>query len=726
MWYVKEGFAVCEFCFPNESFSAVNTKPVRKGRGFYGACVVGASSSQAIFRHQMVCKNKPRAHDTYSDDEIRVCKASQVSATATGTPESDRIASGDTRTSGQTKFDDSESEVDANVDVGNAAVQAVVLCFLHLNAGFAKVSDDTVRMVLDPFFKANGLRAIGPRRLSSECERLSNNMRSAAYESMRGKSVLVLLDGGTINRRTLLNVCLACGRQILFWKSLRVATLSADVVKQAVQEIVNDLRGHGSYPIGCVTDNASAMLKAVREAAEIDPQPIIDATVEMSDDHLWTQLAVPPPKIDGFWVPVSCWAHTLQLCIGDVVKRDKNVAKAFEVVSRLGEIPRASRNKLEGIQKEAGEKPKALILGCDTRWNSKVRACVRIMELSPFLAVACPELHLSGDELYSLAITSVALTPLAWATDSVQSDKCVITKANAIIETTKAHYVTLVACAPLSSLNDVVSVVEEVKRSLNVRWPKMNNLFIQLTKYFDPSLHDNCLTHEQVQKLVESYWAPRKSDSEMITISDEVAVALRKYATRSLSDEKHYWSRNAVDAPHLVKFKEDISSCITTEGAVERSFATEGRLFGKSRVALSEANCEHRTFVQFNSNKQKRPRVERSEDLSVEEWLRMVSQLDPIAPVPRYNLRSRQPCNGQRETGSGIVRDLTDVTKGTVIEVQWVTEGVLEWHECVVLEKIGQKYSVFYSTKGARKSHKGDFNPAVDTVWRFAANPEFQ
>ena len=139
-----------------------------------------------------------------------------------------------------------------------------------------------------------------------------------------------------------------------------------------------------------------------------------------------------------------------------------------------------------------------------------------------------------------------------------------------------------------------------------------------------------------------------------------------------------------------MRFIDDVQACIVTEGAVERSFAAEGRLFTKSRVSLSEAHCEHRTFVHFNSKGEKRQR-ERCEDLSVEEWVKMISLLDPIAPTPRYNLRPRQVQEVK----------VTDVTKGTVIEVQWITDGVPAWQECVVLEKVGKsKFSVYYSSNG--------------------------
>ena len=51
-------------------------------------------------------------------------------------------------------------------------------------------------------------------------------------------------------------------------RNTRVGSLCADAVKECVQVVVADLLEHGDYPIGCVSDNASAMLKAVREATE--------------------------------------------------------------------------------------------------------------------------------------------------------------------------------------------------------------------------------------------------------------------------------------------------------------------------------------------------------------------------------------------------------------------------------------------------------------------------
>ena len=98
--------------------------------------------------------------------------------------------------------------------------------------------------------------------------------------------------------------------------------------------------------------------------------------------------------------------------------------------------------------------------------------------------------------------------------------------------------------------------------------------------------------------------------------------------------------------------------------------------------------------------------------------VKLVSQLDPISPTPKYNLRSTT-------LRPGTVRDISQITKFSVLEVEWITEGVSEWCECVVLDKIGEKFSVFYSAKGSRKGHKGDFIPLVDTIWRFAAQVTF-
>ena len=743
-WYHKDGYVVCDYCFPLNSFSPGNPNSVRRGKGIYGACVFQPSATQAIARHQAVCKNKPvevQTMDMIDDEE----DSNHVCLTPHGTPlGSAQLASqqltplsqvtNSLRTSGQTLFCESDSEGDLNRHPqGNPCVQAVVLAMLSMNAGFVKIIDEKVRTVMYPFLRENGIKALGPKRLTSECELLSRKMRKDAYESMIGKSVLLLIDGGTINRRTLLNICIACGPQTFFWKSLRVGSLCALTVKECVQVVVADLLDHGSYPIGCISDNASAMLKAVREATEpVEEEQTDGQSGEMSDENVWTPTAIAPPRIEGFWIGVSCWAHTLQLVIGDAFKRNKIVQKAFAVVQDLGCISRSSRFKLECVQREASEpggKPKAIIYGCDTRWNSKIRACVRILELAPFFAIACPEFKVTPDDFYAVAVTAVTLMPLAWATDSIQSDKCVITNAAAIMDSTKAHYITLLAHAPSSAARDVNEVVDDVKRSLLNRWPILNNLFVQLNAFFNPSVHDSGLTTDQVQKYVEQYWAPRKSDVELGEISRQVATALRKYSTRNLAEERNYWARHILEAPFLLRFIDDMDACVVTEGAVERSFAAEGRLFSKSRVALSEANCEHRTFVNFNSNllskgnsREKRPREMRSEDVTVEEWLRMVSQLDPIAPTPKYNLRSTQRQVGGQAT---TVRDITDIVKGTVLEVEWITDGVGEWHECVVLEKLGQKFSVFYSTKGCRKGRKGDFNPTVDTVWRFASAPAF-
>lgn len=86
------------------------------------------------------------------------------------------------------------------------------------------------------------------------------------------------------------------------------------------------------------------------------------------------------------WQRISCFAHTLQLCIGDAKKSCKNfkilVKKCRSIVGYFARYS-VARAKLKRIQKllNPNSRPLLLIQDVDTRWNSEFAMFERLLKL---------------------------------------------------------------------------------------------------------------------------------------------------------------------------------------------------------------------------------------------------------------------------------------------------------------------------------------------------------
>ncbi|GIQ90181.1 hypothetical protein KIPB_012879, partial [Kipferlia bialata] len=91
----------------------------------------------------------------------------------------------------------------------------------------------------------------------------------ALYQLLKGRRVGVALDGWTNTLHDKVNnYVIQSGKDVIFWRSMpshHAANDTAFIASQ-IAEIVADLRAHGIYTTGIVSDNASVMLSAATEA----------------------------------------------------------------------------------------------------------------------------------------------------------------------------------------------------------------------------------------------------------------------------------------------------------------------------------------------------------------------------------------------------------------------------------------------------------------------------
>jgi hypothetical protein len=105
-----------------------------------------------------------------------------------------------------------------------------------------------------------------------------------ALKCLRGKTVTLALDAGTVWRKYVSVVALAYGYPPLLVRMAPCESVTADAVDSIIREVVEKLKGAGIACIGVVADNASSLQKCLRE---------------------------------GWLVPQRCAAHSLQLAVND-------------------------------------------------------------------------------------------------------------------------------------------------------------------------------------------------------------------------------------------------------------------------------------------------------------------------------------------------------------------------------------------------------------------------
>jgi hypothetical protein len=232
--------------------------------------------------------------------------------------------------------------------------------------------------------------------------KLKQSLQLELKHKLHGCMVMLALDGGTLNRQSLLNFAMipiptSNGMTPVpyFVESVRVASSTANSIAGEVEKIIKlTSEVYGVKVIGMVTDNASNMVRAARELGGYDDEAEddLDDTATADDPNAieaWLAEERPEPlvqvspTVSTFFVHLRCWAHTLQLMIGDIAKQSQ---AAITAVKNLWCLPRATRNKLTAERMREGHTRTHLVRPAVTRWNSFTRAAITAIEFAGALA----------------------------------------------------------------------------------------------------------------------------------------------------------------------------------------------------------------------------------------------------------------------------------------------------------------------------------------------------
>ena len=323
--------------------------------------------------------------------------------------------------------------------------------------GLTALEQDYLWMFVDLVMAPNVLRKPSFRKIHPGCpfdspstfrtklKVMSSYTREEVKGKMRNHSCFLLMDGGSILSKGLMNIAVginrACGVgcDIYFYRSVNVRNGKAATLAPIVKEHVDEIKENGGSCFAIVTDNASNMALTVKIL--VKPEGTVEGDTDDEDDEGFAfdeddenvvgeeEIEMEVGELPDGIIHIKCFAHTFQLLFGDLCRGNPMIKKAFATVSRIVHLMQCREFKFDltkalddhDVVKKAFKQPAA------TRWNSTVRAMVRIegnFEVLNSVLLDRGQRILLPSEREALRGAIVVLTPIAWATDAVQRDTC--------------------------------------------------------------------------------------------------------------------------------------------------------------------------------------------------------------------------------------------------------------------------------------------------------------
>ena len=215
-----------------------------------------------------------------------------------------------------------------------------------------------------------------------------------------------------------------------------------------------------------------------------------------------------------------------------------------------------------------------------TRWNSHLRAMLRIVAIAPQVAQVL-EGGLDEDVLYCMKIAATVLLPVAWCTDQVQSDTCTVVSALKHLNEVIGNINWLKTIAfETKTKRHIATAADDLLSAIKARTKKnFTNRFTELIDFFDASTKDK-MDYASVAADVQQYYIDRGVEPQ----TKDINASLSRYRIRS-NDSKTsgYWEGKSITDSWIYNFLQDINRVLVTEASVERSFMLQSKLFRPER-----------------------------------------------------------------------------------------------------------------------------------------------
>uniref|UniRef100_A0A674DIX8 HAT C-terminal dimerisation domain-containing protein n=1 Tax=Salmo trutta TaxID=8032 RepID=A0A674DIX8_SALTR len=182
-----------------------------------------------------------------------------------------------------------------------------------------------------------------------------------------------------------------------------------------------------------ISDNASNMRKAFTVCFPIEQEDEVHDADHLDDPELWNDLTLEDQQtVDAAIAKkqsLQCFAHTLQLVVGDGLKETKVMTPSLSKLSKISSLLHTSTTFKEVFEAEFGER--GIPAAVNTRWNSTLRQVKAVIQcdhrkLSHVLEKAGHnKLLFTVREWNKLKELVDILKPFGKATDMTQGEKIV-------------------------------------------------------------------------------------------------------------------------------------------------------------------------------------------------------------------------------------------------------------------------------------------------------------
>ena len=548
----------------------------------------------------------------------------------------------------------------------------------------------------DPYFRG-ALKYPPPdsRRAAAACvELLYEQTRRDLERDLKNKLVLLCLDGGTCNRVTLMNytVCPiedvhhkdgSSERNVRFLMSAPVPNGSAAEIRTTLKAALEQLRTMDVVCVGACTDNASAMAAALRDDDELTTEDLDGMSETPAIDEIFNfdNVEEGPDAAEGwdesvfgdeaelsafdeasqFFVHIRCWCHTMQLVVGDIAKHQQ-LNPGMNLMKKILALSRGDRALLQLRAVNHGVARTRIVQPACTRWNSFTRAGFRMLELQEHIEALWPMLAKKG-EWFSLRLFVLVTAPFAWATDVLQSDGATLTTASGCIDRIREHLSTVDSEAEkiraVEVQATVQAMVEFARQRLRLR--EETYLVNDVTKML--KLLDNKASAMDAD---EEDWILDKLRRWTITTGasfNGMEREIKDFRNRGMvmraEPSETFWNRSSFTAVGGIRQK--LLNVIASEASVERSFQIQDGKWSKLRNRTASSTIDKEVFIRMNYNAQeeKVPRAGRRDDISLEEWHRVLETVAEDEFTGRRRTRGAlKPQADALRSGSSIWLDV--------------------------------------------------------------------
>ena len=546
----------------------------------------------------------------------------------------------------------------------------------------------------------------------------------AVFEVVKDQTTFLLLDGGSILSEGLLNVCIGvnrpsgAGSDVYFLRSYKVRNGKKETLGPIVQKCLVEIAEARGYCVAVITDNGSNLVSVVKSLVPVVDEPNVtwlsdsDSDDDVVEENVVDELGILDENgeliMDVGDLPnsiphIRCWAHTFQLIFKDLFKVSPVVQKAMSSTTRIVRLLRCRELQFDltrMIDMDGEIKKKKINVPAATRWNSHVRAMVRIEALFDVIN-ECLQKHnvrtMEPSCRTAMRHAIMVMTPIAWATDRVQADTCSCLDGIEIMTETKHHYTDLIAA--LVAVTDhglkdeqkpLLVTARVTLRCLAARAVMFENTFVKLVRLMDPATglrSDDPNFGEQFRWLEDNLTVYMRQTS-LRDFVHSAMTELRRYVNRPKDTPKDFFEASHLSFPVLGDAWGRLCQMILTEAHVERSFGAQSAVCTKNRNRMLITTTNAWVMLRMNYAKLFLPpsqHVHKSGriDQTRLEYQTMLAEI--VAPTTTIVSSAKQRTAKARRPGDDIRPNM--MVSIAYKENENDDDSKATWYDAVVVEK---------------------------------------